>query len=179
MRNLLLLFGAVLLLASCSTPKYAYYFDHYDYNSGKKQSLTQTQQASQVDEVSFALPEQELIASISQEPAYLAETNEISKENAAMDEAKAVVASLSKSEKKELRKEALQTVKAYAKAIKAGENDKAAEMAKAMDKDLKLAAIFGAVGIVTAIIGGDVFWVISAVAWIIAVIFFIKWLVRQ
>ena len=36
MKKYLLLIASVLLLAACSSPKYAYYFDHYDYNSGKK-----------------------------------------------------------------------------------------------------------------------------------------------
>src|SRR5688572_23363673 len=40
MKKYLLLITSVLLLASCSSPKYAYYFDHYDYNSGKKKLET-------------------------------------------------------------------------------------------------------------------------------------------
>lgn len=48
-----------------------------------------------------------------------------------------------------------------------------------MDNDLKLAAIFGAVGIVALIISGDVFYIIGGIALIIGVVFFVKWLVRQ
>ncbi len=50
---------------------------------------------------------------------------------------------------------------------------------KALDKDLKLAAIFGAVGIVALLIGGDVFWVIGGIALLIGVVFFVMWLARQ
>ncbi len=38
MKKYLLLIASVLMLTACSTPKYAYYFDHYDYNSGKKKA---------------------------------------------------------------------------------------------------------------------------------------------
>jgi hypothetical protein len=70
-------------------------------------------------------------------------------------------------------------VKTYIKAKKSGDEVKAAEAAAAMDHDLKLAAIFGAVGIVALIIGGDVFWVIGGIALIIGVVFFVLWLSRQ
>jgi hypothetical protein len=42
MKNILMLVGSVLMLASCSAPKYSYYFDHYDYNSGKKKANSET-----------------------------------------------------------------------------------------------------------------------------------------
>lgn len=177
MKNYLLLFCAIALLASCSSPKYAYHFDHYDYNSGKKQKVTNSEVSKyQVEEVSFAIQDEELLASTTTETIYLAEVKEgTSIPNSLVKNS----STLTKGEKRELKKEAVKSIKSYVKAVKAGDHDKASEMAKAMDKDLKFAAIFGAVGIVAAIIGGDVFWVISAVAWIIAVIFFIKWLVRQ
>jgi TM2 domain-containing membrane protein YozV len=36
MKKMLVTFVSVLALVSCSTPKYAYYFDHHDYQAGKK-----------------------------------------------------------------------------------------------------------------------------------------------
>jgi hypothetical protein len=50
-----------------------------------------------------------------------------------------------------------------------------------MDNDLKLAAIFGAVGIVGLMLGGatDVFWIIGGIALLVGVVFLVKWLVRQ
>jgi TM2 domain-containing membrane protein YozV len=36
MKNILLTFLAVVTLASCSAPKYAYYFDTHDYEAGKR-----------------------------------------------------------------------------------------------------------------------------------------------
>ena len=44
---------AIVLLASCSAPKYAYYFDHHDYNAGRKPaqakaSVTPVQEESSI-----------------------------------------------------------------------------------------------------------------------------------
>ncbi len=47
------------------------------------------------------------------------------------------------------------------------------------DEDLKLATIFGAVGITGLIIGGNVFNIIGAIALVIGVVFFVKWIIRQ
>ncbi len=180
MKNCLLLFLAMVLLASCSAPKYAYHFDHYDYNSGKKEKAIYSETTLVVETESVSpiasIDEQALVASASESSVYVPEVNESA---LTLDKAKENYTALSRTEKKEIRKEAVKSIKEYVKAKKNGDNDKAEQLAKAMDNDLKLAAIFGAVGIVAAIIGGDVFLVISAVAWIIAVIFFIKWLVRQ
>jgi hypothetical protein len=48
-----------------------------------------------------------------------------------------------------------------------------------MGQDMKLAAIFGAVGIVLLIIGGDVLTIIGAVALLVGLYFFIRWLIHQ
>jgi hypothetical protein len=50
-----------------------------------------------------------------------------------------------------------------------------------LDHDLKLAAIFGSVGIVGLLLGfaGQFFVVIGAIALIIGVVFFVKWLMEQ
>jgi hypothetical protein len=50
-----------------------------------------------------------------------------------------------------------------------------------MDKDLKMAAIFGSVGLVLTFLGGvnSVFWVLGVIAIVIGVVFFIRWLSRQ
>jgi hypothetical protein len=86
---------------------------------------------------------------------------------------------MSKEEKKAFRKEAKAQIKQYVKAAKSGDKTQMAEASKALDKDLKLAAIFGAVGIVALLIGGDVFWVIGGIALLIGVVFFVMWLARQ
>lgn len=176
MKNYLLLFCAIALLASCSSPKYAYHFDHYDYNRGKQKVTNSEVSKYKVEEVSFAIQDEELLASTTTETIYLAEVKEgTSSPNSVVTNSSA----LTKGEKRELKKEAMKSIKSYVKAVKAGDHDKASEMAKAMDKDLKLAAIFGAVGITGLIIGGNVFYVIGAIALIIGVVFFVLWLTRQ
>jgi Flp pilus assembly protein TadB len=86
---------------------------------------------------------------------------------------------------KQIKKEIKEVQKEYKKEIKKlkkssdKDNIEEAQAAKAIDRDLKLAAIFGAVGIVALIISGQVFWIIGGIALIIGVVFFVKWLVRQ
>lgn len=180
MRKYLLPVLAIAVLASCSAPKYAYHFDRYDYNSGKKKIDPATAQASAPQDVPAEHPliiEQEtLVASADEKAVVLAETPaaEVKK-----DAPVKKYADMSKAEKKEFRKEAKAQVKKYVKAVKSGNAADRIEAAKAMDQDLKLAAIFGAVGLVALLIGGDVFWVIGGIAMIIGVVFFVMWLTRQ
>lgn len=179
MRKYLILLAAVSIMASCSTPKHAYYFDKHDYNAGKKQAKTNSVSTEVVDldspkETSFKVDPEMLTASTSKEVIAINEAKaEETKETAKSYK------EMSKAERKEFRKEAKSLMKTYIKATKSGDKEKAAEAAAAMDHDLKLAAIFGAVGIVALIIGGDVFWIIGGIAMIIGVVFFVMWLVRQ
>ncbi len=50
-----------------------------------------------------------------------------------------------------------------------------------MDHDLKLAIIFGAVGLTLTLFGGvnEVFWILGVIAFVVGVVFFVKWVVRQ
>lgn len=180
MRKYFLLLVASVVVASCSTPKYTYYFDRQDYNAGKKQKANDAVvMAADVKE----LPNEEplrldpaaLTASADENMVALSET-ETKLETVATEKS---YKEMTKAEKKEFRKEAKSLMKAYVNAKKSGDEIKAAEAAAAMDHDLKLAAIFGAVGIVALIIGGDVFWVIGGIALIIGVVFFVLWLSRQ
>lgn len=163
MKSIVVVCCIALLLVSCAAPKFAGQPAH-----GNEPNYTYT------GDPSFPLPidESTLVASISDEPVYLAAVPE-------GKTAPAPALTLTREEKKELRKEAVKQIKAYTKAVKQGDKAMAAEMRQAMDSDLKMAAIFGAVGIVSFIIGGDVFHVIGAIAFIIGVVFFVKWLLRQ
>ena len=84
---------------------------------------------------------------------------------------------MTKEERKELRAELKSVIKTQKMNKKMGVESVSAT--KAMDNDLKLAAVFGAVGIVALIISGQVFYIIGGIALIIGVVFFVKWLVRQ
>jgi hypothetical protein len=185
MKKILLLMASVIVLASCSAPKYAYYFDHYDYNSGKKK--TETSSAA-VNETTATLP-------VATEESFLILENEAVTASADAQTAAPSVAApvmnkselekryadMTKTEKKELRKELKSEIKKYAKAIKNGESINSVAATKVMDNDLKLAIIFGAVALTLSFFGGvnSVFWVLSVVSLVIAVVFFIKWIAEQ
>lgn len=183
MRKYLVPVLAIAVLASCSAPKYAYHFDHYDYNSGKNKSAVAAAQTPAESPVSaeeaspLVLQEETLVASADEKAVVVAKpsTSVEAQKEAAMKK----YAAMSKAERKAFRKEAKTQIKAYVKAVKSGDKEQVAKAAKGMDHDLKLAAIFGAVGIVSLLIGGDVFWVIGGIALIIGVVFFVMWLTRQ
>jgi len=171
MKKFIVLLSSMLILASCTTPKYTYYFDHYDYNSGKKKvtaGVTEVQEQPVIEPVNDA----QLIASTEKEAIYIAEEKPASAA-VTKEEAVAKLKSLTKEERKELKKE----LKSYVKEVK---NAEAAPAAKAgLENDVKLAAIFGAVGIVLLIIGGDVLSILGAVALLVGLYFFVRWLMRQ
>ncbi|MDV3307345.1 MAG: hypothetical protein LOY03_00815 [Cyclobacteriaceae bacterium] len=176
---------AAVFLAACSTPKYTYLFDKYDYNSGRHaKAHPQVQDmvtAPATAESPLRLDADAMLATADlATPAPLARTERAPVTAPAVEkEPVKSYKEMSKAERKEFRKEAKELVKTYIKAKKQGDEVKAAAAAQAMDQDLKMAAIFGAVGIVALIIGGDVFWIIGGIALIIGVVFFVLWLSRQ
>jgi hypothetical protein len=171
MKKILLTLVAAALLAACSAPKYAYHFDHYDYNSGKKKSdVAQIQANPAIEQSPVMLAPETLVASADQTAMVPATDQNVAAKK---------YASMTKKERSELRREAKNQVKRYIKAVKSGDSIQVTEASNSMDNDLKLAAIFGAVGLVALIIGGDVFWIIGGIALLIGVVFFVKWLLRQ
>jgi hypothetical protein len=183
MKKHLLLICTVLLAAACSSPKYAYHFDHYDYNSGKKQASEKAVASLNEEQSPLTLQEETLVASADEKPVALSETKE--NHSMSMNEAKATFAkkykAMSKEEKKAFKKELKTTIKSYMKAKKSGDHVGAANATKAMDHDLKLAIIFGAVGLTLTLFGGvnSVFWVLGVISIVIGVVFLIMWLSRQ
>jgi hypothetical protein len=173
MKSKITLLLAIVVLASCSGPKYAYYFDHQNYNAGKKQTQPQGQVSVQPEASPLAVDPQALVASTSENPVVL---TEVSAEPVAVK--KVTYMQMTKAEKKAFRKELGKQIKSYV-AEKKKMNSVEAAKAGSMDHDLKLAAIFGAVGIVGLIIGGDVFWIIGGIALLIGIVFFVKWIIRQ
>jgi len=160
---------SIVVLASCSTPKYAYYFDHHNYDAGKKQPAA-------VKEASvLAVDPQMLVASTEVQPVILPEK---SVEPAAKPEVGRKYFQLNKSERKAVRHQIKKDIKTYVASKKKSDATQATH-ASGMDHDLKLAIIFGAIGIVALLIGGNVFQVIGGIALIIGVVFFVKWIIRQ
>jgi hypothetical protein len=118
----------------------------------------------------------QLVASITETPVII--TEEIPTVEPAVEAAVSkTYLQMNKAERKQLRSEIKSILKEQKATKKMGVAATAAT--KGIDHDLKLAAIFGAVGLVALIISGQVFYIIGGIALIIGVVFFVKWLVRQ
>ncbi|NOT74686.1 MAG: hypothetical protein HOP08_07135 [Cyclobacteriaceae bacterium] len=164
MKIKILVLLTIVALASCSAPKYSYNFGRPDYYAGKK--------SQKAIEVSPLIVDQEsLVASISEQPVVLA-----SNPAADVTALKKTYMQMSKSEKKALRTHLRNEIKSY---VAKKDSEKSQHAGNAMDNDLKLAAIFGAVGLVGLIIGGSAFNIIGGISLLIGVVFFVKWLIRQ
>ena len=189
MKKYLLLVASVVFLASCSSPKYAYYFDHYDYNSGKKKVESPDVQLAQTylttPEMSPLQINQDAVSASAESRLKKVENVPVMVNDKALPEHRALLAekysSLSKAEKKEFRKDLKSVVKKAIKAKKAGESIDSIEEVKAMDRDLKMALIFTIVAVVLGAFYGanSVFGILSLISIIIAIVFFIQWIARQ
>ncbi|MCU0418394.1 MAG: hypothetical protein MUC38_01955 [Cyclobacteriaceae bacterium] len=158
MKKIVCLSVVAAVVASCSAPQYTAHF-----HNARPEAVVAVEPAN------LQVQPEQVIASLSEAPVVVAP--------APAAEVRKTYAQMNKSERHALRQHLKAEVKDYVKAKK--EYAKSAQAAKAMDHDLKLAAIFGAVGLVGLLIGGDVFWLIGGIAMIIGVVFFVKWLVRQ
>jgi phenylalanyl-tRNA synthetase alpha subunit len=173
-KQILLFAFAVLLLAACSTPKYTYNFSHHNYYAGKKENA-EKQNVQQVNEPNEAIASTENTILETKEVVATPAVATVSKETI-----KKTLAQLSKEERKELKKEIKTELKQYVKALKKADA-KSVQEVQNMDKDLKMAAIFGSVGLVLTFLGGvnSVFWVLGVISLVIGTVFFIRWLSRQ
>jgi F0F1-type ATP synthase assembly protein I len=183
MKKYLLLLCGVLLLASCSTPKYAYYFDHYDYNSGKKTAKTAVAQNMLTTPATSPLHinQEALVASMGNRIVTVENAPPVTITEADKKAFAEKYSAMSKSEKKEFRKELKSEVKKMIKARKSGESVDSISKTKVMDYDLKMALIFGIVGVVLYALAGvnPVFWILGVVATVVAIVFLIKWIAEQ
>lgn len=202
MKHILLLVAAILIVTACSSPRYTYNFDYYDYNSGRKHHAKAVQPIDEKQEHPLMLEERTLVASaapivLTEEDipiektaakaskpskAALAETKaaEIAaKENAALLAKR--YKELSKSQRKEFKQELKKQFKRYMKAKRTGDTVAANNATSTMDQDLKMAIIFGAVGLTLTLFGGinEAFWILGVIAIVVGVVFLVKWLVRQ
>ncbi|MFM9841279.1 MAG: hypothetical protein ACKVOQ_23645 [Cyclobacteriaceae bacterium] len=160
----------VLLLAACSAPKYTASFQHQEINTGyhpvkaAKGLAIELATASTENEVFTASTKAEPIAIVAE----------------AKKELRTAYLKMSKTERKEVRQLLKKEIKSIVKNQKK-EMSVTSTKASGIDHDLKLAAIFGAVGIVGLILGsaGQFFVVIGAISLLIGVVFFVKWLLEQ
>lgn len=154
-----------VIAASCSAPKQIFPFGYYDYQAGKR--------AAQKEQVVVATETDKVVASLEPAPVHT-ETSPAP----VVTEVKSEVKTMTKSENKVFIKEIKKQIKTAAKEVK---KVNSIQSAQAMDNDLKMAAIFGAIGIVLgALIGvNNIIGFIGFVAIVIALVFLIKWLLRQ
>ena len=156
------------LLAACSAPKYTANFNYYKSNSGFGGGYGELKPTAP----SLAPIEPEkLMASTDAKPILAPEEHPVT-------EVKKTYLQMNKTERKILRQYLKKEMKSIASPKKVSHVESTSNT-KGLDHDLKLATIFGAVGVVGLIIGGDVFYIIGAIALLIGVVFFVKWLVRQ
>lgn len=152
------------LLAACSAPKYTASFTNYD-------QVRTVAAATPTSAPSVAIDPQLLEASLNEKPIASAPA-------AAPVMVKKTYLQMNQQQRKEVRAQIKKDLKSLVK-VKKQMGVNATQATQGMDGDLKLAAIFGAVGVVGLIIGGDVFYIIGGLAMIIGVVFFVKWLIRQ
>jgi small-conductance mechanosensitive channel len=166
MRNAILFI--LIAMFGCSSPKYTYHFDHYDYNSGRK-------------DIRVAQPPTVTASASPVVPDFKAYTTLPEKEDDTVEPQKKLTKEkkISRGEKKQLQSQ----LKAYVKEIKQQKKkgDDGTTASKVMDNDLKLAIIFGAVGLTLTLFGGvsSALYVLGVIGIVIGVVFLIKWVVRQ
>jgi hypothetical protein len=176
MKKTLYVLIVAIIAAACSTPKYTASFNSYDkhvnyQNPAKTETVIVEQTKVSQPEV-LPQPEQ-LLASTSAAPAAV--------KAAPKEEVRKTYIQMSKTERKALRTHLKSEIKTYVKQQKKNLGIESAKATGAWDNDLKMAAIFGVVGLVLTALWGtsEILGVIGVVAVIVALVFLIKWLVRQ
>lgn len=171
MKKIIYFLSLATITFACSGPKYTASFNSYDVNTGYH--TVKTPESSVKTTTATEIKSEQLLASTAATPV------EVKKDAVTNTEVRKTYLQMSKTERQALKKHLRSEVRKYVKDHKKNAGVESAHAAKGMDHDLKLAAIFGAVGLVALIISGEVFYIIGGIALIIGVIFFVKWLVRQ
>jgi len=173
--------GIMLFIASCSSPRYTYNFDYYDYNSGRKElpitHVNESQLANKTEPLK--LDKNQLVAATDAD--VVINSNTSSSVTEAASTATNTYKDISRSEKRQLRNELKNYIKNQSNKLKPGDELASVNATKELDDELKLAIIFGAIGITFAILGGinTVFWVIGVIGLIVGLVFFIRWISTQ
>ena len=164
-------------ITACSPSRYAAHFHYYKTETGLASSHGEVKPRESV--ITPIQPEQ-LEASASNTTTRSTEKT-ASTTVASAEQVRRAYFQMNKAERKYVRNAVKSELK---KQIQLKKNSKAAPARgrgwwQGWDQDLKLAAIFGAIGTTAMIIYVEPFFIIGAVALIIGLVFFIKWFVRQ
>jgi hypothetical protein len=184
-RILLVLLPA--LLCACSSPRYSYYFDSYDYSEGRKPQIVQLKEKNNFADIQHT--ESDLMADVSKRIVLedrtiinLLPSGVNDMETYAGKDEHRNIESLTKFSRKE-RREFIRDLKDAIRESKKNPHQThvAPDEIKVMDKDLKMAIIFGAVGLTLSLFTGvhAAFGVLGVVAIVVGVVFLVRWLIRQ
>ena len=147
-------FVLALLLASCASPRYTYYFDRYQHPLNLKVDSLKTAR--------IVIPEQYVLyASTSAEVVPIERSLELAP----------VLGNLRQLERKNGLKKNIDQNSDQAVSPEASDSS--------TPRNLRLSLLFGVSGIAALIAGGHALWVLGSISLIIGVIFFLKWLVRR
>jgi len=166
----------ILAFASCTSQKYAYHFDHYNYHIGEKVG---DDEIPTLTESPLTFNAEKLTASTIM--ASDAAAAEKASPFASIQEKAHQYKDMSRKDRRAFRKELSSKIKDYALEVRSGEKGSNVEATQQLDDELKLAIVFGAVGITLVVLGGinTIFWVLGAVGLAIGLVFFIRWISTQ
>jgi hypothetical protein len=173
MKNIIYVVVVAIIASACSGPKYTASFNSYDkHASNQMPSKPAVVVATEQEQSSVVQPEQ-ILASTSIAPVEI--------KAAPKEEVRKTYIQMTKTERKALRTHLKSEIKSYVKEQKKNLGIESTKATGAWDNDLKMAAIFGIVGIVGTALwsASEVIGIIGTIALIIAVVFLIKWLIRQ
>ncbi len=168
------LIGAAIFLTACSTPKYVYHFDRYDYASGKKTDVPVAQATP--DESPLSINEEVLTVSSETKPILTEKPKVVSSE--ATKAAAQKYNTMSSSQRKEFKKHLKNEIKTFSKKlVKKGDNVDEVKRTKAFDTLVALSIVFGVAGIVLITLANisNAFWVVGAISLAIGAFLFVKW----
>lgn len=165
MKNRVLVCSVMLLVQACSTPRYAYYFDHRHEGRDNRHDLTSDQKP--------LAPDPGLLTASTGQP----ETNLIGNPSASQARAQQIYQVPSMPINVHTLPEGKSTF-LNIKAAKSADNA-TPPVKEGSSKDLRMAEIFGAAGLVGLVIGGSTLNVLGGISILIGLVFFVRWLIRR
>ncbi|HZB12508.1 MAG TPA: hypothetical protein VE467_05755 [Chryseolinea sp.] len=168
------LLSAFVFVTACSSPKYVYHFDQYDYNVGKRSG---PQKVAVIEENPLLLDEKNLVVSSAAEPIIIAEKQPVP--YTTVREVAEKFKTMSKREKKEFRKGLRKELVNYSKKSVLKKNDgvESVNATQKFDTLVTLAIVFGGAGIVLITLANisNAFWIAGVISLVVGAFFFVKW----